>query len=964
MKKTVKRSLESKRSSNLYKAHKADTPASKLAHAISLQQQWRFEDAKAQYLELLNETPDDANAQHNLGVLFSVALLEPAQALPYFEVALSLQPSKLQFWYSYLDALIKAGTLDVAEQVLKLASNYGLNERQINAFTSDIRLARTNVDDLVNAALAEASPLPQPQPIAAPAVTAAIEPQPSMADLQQLLNVFNQKKYAPTVKAIQAMLQRFPQAAVVWTLLAEAEKRGGFPEKALQARSQAAALEPSNAATQMAWADALWALNHQEQASFVLEAILRMQPNYAPALGKMGQIYQQQGLIQKALHSYGWALRCGGANPVLLERFGSMLRALGNQDGALVCFKLAVESSPHAPELLDVYGETLFNQSRLAAAENAFRSALKIDPGYIPALRHLCHLLEFHGRFAEAEAGLLRCNQIEKGSPEALFEVGRNLSQQKRDREAVDWLRRAVKAKPDFVAAHIGLSAALSKTEAPETVLEEIKASVKKLPNVPALHTNLGITSMQLSRTDEAIASFRKALSIDPNFDYARSCLLFALSHSSKVTPQELFLEHRNYGEKIEERVKGREYSCYENTRVSDRPLKIGFVSGDFRNHAVAKFVIPFFKALKKHGDIISYAYSNHGARDASTIEIEQLIHVWQQVAKWTDEQLAEKIREDGIDILIDVSGHTEGHRLSVFARHPAPVQVTWLGYPCTTGLKAMDYKLINAFELKPEGKADLSLQFVEKLALFPPSFVFKEEEQKTDTGDAPCLKNGYLTFGSFNRLNKISHEVVLSWCQVLKALPESRMVMGAMPSDGVPAEVIKWFEDGGVSIERITFLARTNLSDYLRLHSQVDLCLDTFPYTGGTTTLHALWMGVPTLTIAGDTSPARQSSSTLHCVGLEKQCVAHSAADLIDLAKVWAQDPEMVNRVRRSLQTTYLSQEGVATPEIAVKGMVYAMRQMWQRWCAGAQPARLEVGFDDIGESAFPINRNFDICN
>lgn len=922
-------------------------PEDKLEYAISLQQQWRFEEAKSQYFSLLKECPDDADALHNLGVLFSVQLLEPAEALPYFEAALNLDPTRLQFWFSYLDSLIKAGALDVAEHVLILASNYGLNDLQIASFTRDIRLERTTIADLVDAVLTDAPPLPEPQPLEAQTMRGA---DPSMQDLQQLLSVFNQKKYEPTLNAISAMLQRFPQAVVVWTMLAETEKRQGFLEKALEARRQVAILQPTSVANHIALADALLDLNRLDEAETVLQGMLRIYPSNAQALGKMGLIYQKQGETAKALHSYAWALRSEGLSPMLLEKFGSLLRSEGNQDGALVCFKLAVEASPNVPELLDAYGITLRNQDRLAAAENAFRSALKIHPGYTPALRNLCHLLEFHGRFAEAEAGLLRCTEIDNGSPETLFDVGRNLVHQKREKEAVDWLRRAIKIKPDFVAAHIMLSAALNSTEEPSMAMEEVKASISILPNVPQLHTNLGVINLALSRIDDAVSCFRNALVADPGFDYARSCLLFALSHSTKITPEELYREHRLYGRLIEESVKGRKFSNYKNTRIPERSLKVGFVSADFRNHAVAQFVIPFFQSLAEHSEIISYAYVNHGARDGATLQIERNIDVWRSVVKWSDLKLAEKIREDEIDILVDVSGHTAGNRLSVFARHPAPIQITWLGYPGTTGLKSMDYKFTSALFLKPDGGINMQNQFTEKLVLHPPGFIFDKIKSFVDTGDAPCLSNGYLTFGSFNRLNKISREVIVSWCKLLKAIPSSKLIMGAMPANGVPSEVVQWFENEGVEIERIVFFPRTNLNDYLKLHAQVDLCLDTFPYTGGTTTLHALWMGVPTLTIAGETFPGRQSSSILLSLGLGECCVAQDTESLIKLAEKWVDNPPLLNKLRRRLQSAYALQDDMANPERVVKSMVYAMRHMWQRWCKGKMPKSFSVESQDIG--------------
>lgn len=929
----------------------------KLEHAIELQQQWRFEEARDQYEAVLRDNPEDANAQHNLGVLYSVQLLEPIKALPYFEAALNNNPTKLQFWFSYIDALIKANMPEMAEQVLALASNYGLNDLQIESFQRDIRLAQASVDDLLTKALAEAPPLPEPEMAqAAPAPTAAAD-HPGTTDLQQLLSFFNQKKYDRTILHATTLLKRFPKATAVWTLLAEAEKRTGNLEKSLHARQQVAQLQPTDTAAQIAWVDALLALGQDDKAQAVLETVLRVEPQSAPAHGKMGLLYQKQGNIQQALHSYARALQKEKFNPIFLEKFGSLLRAQGDQDGALVCFKAAVDASPNSAELLDAYGVTLRNQERLGAAENAFRQALKIHPGYTQALRNLCHLLEVHGRFAEAEAGLLRCAEIDNESPESLYEIGRNLVQQKKEDEALEWLRRAIKAQPNYAAAHITLSAALNSTEDPLAAMEEIKASIKVLPNIPHLHTNLGIVNLSLSRADDAIACFRKALEIAPNFSHARSSMLFALSHSTKITPEELYREHRAYGKLIEEEVKGKEYTTYTNSRVIDRPLKIGFVSADFRNHAVAQFVIPFFEELHKREGFITYAYSNHGAVDNSMLTIQKNMDVWRTVVQWSDDKLAEKIREDQIDILVDMSGHTAGDRLKVFARHPAPVQFSWLGYPGTTGLKAMDYKFMNALYLKPESGVCLQPQFTEKFALFPPSFTFKKLDHYIEAGDAPCLKNGYLTFGSFNRLNKISHEVVNIWCKVLNSLPNSRLIMGGMLVNGAPDEVVQWFKAAGVNEDRIIFVPRTGLVEYLNLYSQVDLCLDTFPYTGGTTTLHGLWMGVPTITIAGDTYQSRQSSIALHSLGLENYCVANNVIEFVEMAKRWEKNKEKLNFIRIALQNSYKSQDNIAQSNIFTDSIVFAMRYMWVRWCAGKKPKEFKINYEDIGADSNIFN-------
>lgn len=586
------------------------------------------------------------------------------------------------------------------------------------------------------------------------------------------------------------------------------------------------------------------------------------------------------------------------------------------------------------------------------AAENAFRQALKIHPGYTQALRNLCHLLEVHGRFAEAEAGLLRCAEIDNESPESLYEIGRNLVQQKKEDEALEWLRRAIKAQPDYAAAHITLSAALNATEDPLAAMEEIKASIKVLPNIPHLHTNLGIVNLSLSRADDAIACFRKALEIAPNFSHARSSMLFALSHSTKITPEELYREHRAYGKLIEEEVKGKEYTTYTNSRTTDRPLKIGFVSADLRNHAVAKFVIPFFEELHKRPEFITYAYSNHGAVDESMLAIQKNMDVWRTVVQWSDDKLAEKIREDQIDILVDMSGHTAGDRLKVFARHPAPVQMTWLGYPGTTGLKAMDYLVTEESLLPGE---NISPQFTEKIIRLPRAFSFDGKNTIQPVGAAPCIENGFITFGSFNRLNKINREVIALWSAVLRAVPDSRLQMAAMPANGAPEELLAWFQEENISEDRLYFYPRSGFSEYLKLHNQVDLCLDTFPYTGGTTTLHALWMGVPTLTLVGKTYPSYQGGLAACQVGLNDHFIANTKEDFVRKACLLAENHMVLNRIREQL-FAYLLESYDEKLEVVLNGFSKAFLSVWGKWCAGGSSEAFSISKEDINfKNNFP---------
>jgi predicted O-linked N-acetylglucosamine transferase (SPINDLY family) len=325
----------------------------------------------------------------------------------------------------------------------------------------------------------------------------------------------------------------------------------------------------------------------------------------------------------------------------------------------------------------------------------------------------------------------------------------------------------------------------------------------------------------------------------------------------------------------------------------------------------------------------------------------------WHPIAGFSDAALAEKISGDGIDILIDLAGHTAENRLLTFARKPAPIQVSWMGYPGTTGLRAMDYYLADRYFLPP-GAFDS--QFTEKLVHLPASAPFLPDEGAPPVNALPALSKGYITFGSFNRLTKLRPSVIALWSRLLRALPDAHMVLGGMPREGSYDALIGWFAREGIVRERLSFYARCPMPAYLALHHQVDMCLDTFPYTGGTTTNHALWMGVPTLTLAGHTPPGRQGAAMLGHVGLEA-FVAEDEKDFQEKGLSWAADLAALAAVRAGLRER-CERSPMRRPDVIAAGLESALRNMWQRWCAGLPAQTFEVSSQSPG-SASPSTRS-----
>jgi len=303
------------------------------------------------------------------------------------------------------------------------------------------------------------------------------------------------------------------------------------------------------------------------------------------------------------------------------------------------------------------------------------------------------------------------------------------------------------------------------------------------------------------------------------------------------------------------------------------------------------------------------------------------------------DADLAEKICSDGIDILIDLSGHTAYNRLPVFARKPAPLQASWIGYPGTTGLESMDYFFCDKRWL-PQGQ--FASQFTEKLAYLPATAAFQPETTAPAVSELPALHNGYVTFGSFNRMDKVNRATIQIWAQVLRAVPDARMLLGNVTGDENKQRVIDWFEHAGVAVERLDLRPRSDMATYLALHSEVDVCLDTLPYGGGTTVYHALWMGVPTVTLAGSTPASRQATCILGHCGLD-EFVCDDVESFVRKSILTASSVDVLSTIRTGMRERVLTSP-LGQPALVAKGLERALRMMWERWCAELPAQSLDV--------------------
>jgi len=509
--------------------------------------------------------------------------------------------------------------------------------------------------------------------------------------------------------------------------------------------------------------------------------------------------------------------------------------------------------------------------------------------------------------------------------------------------EALLPMQHSARLLPGDAETHSNLGMALMHAQRIDDAVKSFERAIRFDGTFAAAHYHLGMARFRQDRYAEAQASLLTSVSLKPEYLWAEvepchSILLFLYSHDASIDADTLYAEHRRFGREIENRLTVA-HPSHSHLEDPQRRLRIGFVSGDLRNHAVASFLEPVLERLSKYAGVELHAYYNETVEDEVTVRLRAHFKGWNSVPLLADPALADLIMSHRIDILIDLSGPSGLNRLQALARKPAPIQVSWIGYPGTTGLNAMDYCLADRHWLPP-GQFDR--HFVEKLVYLPATGIFRPEPTAPQVVALPALATGHVTFGSFNRLGKINAATVRLWSKLLQALPASKLIIAGIPLDDQHIKLSQRFDAEGVDRARLTFHARGGIDAYLALHHQVDLCLDTFPYNGGTTTHHALWMGVPTLTMAGTTPAGRQGACILGLAGLD-EFIARDADDFVSRGLNWAARLDTLAELRAGLRER-CRQSPSQRPDILVAALERALRRMWTRWCANLPAESFEI--------------------
>jgi predicted O-linked N-acetylglucosamine transferase (SPINDLY family) len=683
---------------------------------------------------------------------------------------------------------------------------------------------------------------------------------------------------------------------------------------------------------------------HLQEAEQRYRGILRDSPTHPTAWYLLGIACQVQGKLDQAVASYEQALRSRPDFPEVLTNLGVAYAATGRITDAIRCYRRAAQNNPGFSRAHNNLGLALAEQGTLAEAVAAFREALRLEPQFSEAHYNLGKMLQQQGLLAEAIACYRRALELQPDFAQANNNLGLALRAQGRLDEAIPFLRRAAQLQPDSADANYNLAAALHELH-PESVdgynglaialasrgrLDEATACLQKAlalaPDRADLLSNLGGVRREQGLLEEALRCLEKASQLSPSSGAVHSNLLVCRNYDQSADPSALLAEHRHWADRHASRLPPLPHA---NSRDPERTLRVGYSSPDFCRHPVASFLEPI---IEQHDpdQFQVYCYAEGHDSDSVTERFQARAHAWRRTAGLSDQQVADRIRADGIDLLIDLAGHTANNRLPVFGRKPAPVQITYLGYPNTSGLTTIDYRLTDAIADPP----DEPVCHTEELVRLPRGFCYKPPDYSPEVGSIPALGSGRITFGSTHHLAKLNGRVLDLWCDLLKALPSARLLLVRHTLRGsVRDHFHQQLARRGIEPERFELRGIERNAKYLEHYGAIDITLDAFPWSGHTTACESLWMGVPVITLYGERCAGRMAASALTGLGLT-DWIADSRERFIEIGKRAASDLEGLARLRSDLRAR-MAASALCDAKSFTGSLEKTYRDLWRRWCS-----------------------------
>ena len=638
-----------------------------------------------------------------------------------------------------------------------------------------------------------------------------------------------------------------------------------------------------------------------EHAKQIYQTILGENSNHADALHLLGVLFHQIGDHHRAVQLIEKAIYINPSNPFYYGNLGVIYHALDLVDRSISCYYKALGLKPDYTEAFSNLANIFRKQGRFNQAAALYKKALTLQPNDAVAYNNLGHVYRELGSIKDEIVCYKKALQVDPDYAYTYLNLGNALQYQGGLDKAILCYQKSLQKKSDFSEAYNNLGSVFIMKGRLNEAARCFQKALLMNPYYAEAYNNLGSINQNQGKVIESLFCFRKALEIKPNYVKSHSNLLYAMQYDSEIGSDRLFEEASHWWQQHGLK-KTSTYNAVANSTKSGR-IKIGYISPDFREHSVSYFFLPLLR-YHNHDSFEIFCYSEVKREDEITDQIKEMSDHWRLIAWLSNRAVADQVRQDGIDILVDLAGHTAENRLLVFAYKPAPVQITWLGYPGTTGMPVMDFRFTDDIA-DPPGEADK--YHSETLVRLPHGFLcYEPPENAPDVSGLPARKNGYITFGSFNNLPKINPEVIALWSRLLERVVDSRLLLKSkqFADEQVRQRFLDLFSVCGIGAERLRLLPRAaSTADHLAVYHQVDIGLDPFPYNGTTTTCEALWMGVPVITLRGDRHAGRVGTSILTRMGLE-ELVAESHDEYVGIGIKLAQNITALESLRASLRS------------------------------------------------------------
>jgi predicted O-linked N-acetylglucosamine transferase (SPINDLY family) len=704
------------------------------------------------------------------------------------------------------------------------------------------------------------------------------------------------RRWGEAVSCFQRALDLRPDFAEAWRNQGLVLSALGKPDEAIAAFRAAAKAQPDFFDAHLRLGQTLSAQSRSDEAIGSLQNALRLKPDSAEAHFQLGLVYAKSGRLDEAESRFREAIRRSPTEAQYHNNLGIALGFLEQTEESILRFHEALRLQPDLAEAHNNLALALAKRGALDEAVRSFREALRLKPDYADAHNNL----------------------------------GITLKDLRRFEEAIAHFHTALRLKPELAEAHCNLGLTLERMGRVDEAIQSYQDAILKRFAYPEVHSNLGLAYLKLGKNAEAVSCFEQALKLRPHFSEAHSNLLLCLNYDPTRPAAELYDRHCEWAERHAQAAPFVPFPSRDHRQ--DRPLRVGYVSGDFKRHPAACFLAP----ILEHHDpahVSSVCYADVALPDDLTERLRTWAREWRSICGMSDIEVTELVRSDRIDILIDLSGHTAHHRLGVFARKPAPLQGTYIGYPNTTGLSTVDFRLTDAIA-DPPGEP---LAYTEELVRLPRGFCcYRPPDHTPDVTPPPCTLGKPFTFGSMHNLAKLGTPVLDLWCDVLRAVPHARLLMFRDVLTGSRRdELRRFFTERGIADERLLLeYALPAQGGHFALYERIDVALDPFPWTGHTTACESLWMGVPIVTLSGNRHAGRMVASVLVHAGFS-EWIATTREQYVAIAANLAADPASLAPIRQQMRARLLAST-LCDGRAFTSDLEEVYRRLWTRACGG----------------------------